>query len=62
MLLMNNLEIRQAMKENRLYSYEVAAALGIAETTMCRKLRKELDAQEKEKILAVIDKLAKEAK
>ena len=56
---MKNLEIRQAMKENRLFSYEVAAALGIADSTMSRKMRKELDAEEKQKILEVIDKLVK---
>lgn len=56
---MKNFEIRQAMKENRLFSYEVAAALGIADSTMSRKMRKELDAEEKQKILEVIDKLAK---
>ena len=56
---MKNFEIRQAMKENRLFSYEVAAALGIADSTMSRKMRKELDADEKQKILEVIEKLAK---
>lgn len=56
---MKNFEIRQAMKENRLFSYEVAAALGIADSTMSRKMRKELDAEEKQKILEVIEKLAK---
>lgn len=56
---MKNFEIRQAMKENRLFSYEVAAALGIADSTMSRKMRNELDEEEKQKILEVIDKLAK---
>lgn len=56
---MTNIEIRQAMQENRLFSYEVAAALGIADSTMSRKMRKELDEEEKQKILEVIEKLAK---
>lgn len=56
---MNNLEIRQAMKEKRLYNYEVASALGISEFTLSRKLRNELRQEEKEKILEVIEKLAK---
>ena len=55
---MRNLEIRQAMKENRIFSYEVAEALGIAETTMCRKLRKELPPEEKQRILKTIERLA----
>lgn len=57
---MNNLEIRTAIKKARLYSYEVAAALGLSETSFSRKLRKELSEEEKEKILDVIEKLAKE--
>lgn len=61
-MFMNNIEIRQAMKKNRLFSYEVADALGIADTTMSRKMRKELDAEEKQKILEVIEKLVKGAK
>ena len=56
---MKNIEIRQAMKKYRLFSYEVAAALGIADSTMSRKMRKELDADEKKRILDVIDKLAR---
>jgi predicted XRE-type DNA-binding protein len=56
---MKNFEIRRAMKENRLFSYEVAAALGIADSTMSRKMRKELDEEEKQKILEVIEKLAR---
>lgn len=56
---MNNTEIRQAIKANRLYNYEVAAALGISEFTLSRKLRNELDQEEKAKILEVIEKVAK---
>ena len=56
---MNNSEIRQAMKVNRLYSYEVAVALGVSEFTLSRKLRNELSQDDKEKILAVIEKLAR---
>ena len=59
---MNNFEIRQAMKENRLYNYEVAAALGVAEFTLSRKLRNELGQKEKEMVLEIIEKLAKGAK
>lgn len=55
---MNNLEVREVMKRSRLFGYEVAEALGISETHFSRKLRKELPVDEKEKILAVIEKLA----
>ena len=56
---MNNIEIRMAMKKARLYGYEVAAKLGISETAFSRKLRKELPAEEKQRILEAIDRLAK---
>lgn len=59
---MNNFEIREAMKENRLYNYEVAAVLGVSEFTLSRKLRNELNQEEKEKILGIIEKLVKGAK
>ena len=59
---MNNFEIRQAVKENRLYNYEGAAALGVSEFTLSRKLRNELGQEEKEKIQEVIEKLVKGAK
>ena len=59
---MNNFEIRQAVKENRLYNYEVAAALGVSEFTLSRKLRNELGQEEKTKILDAIDKLVRRVK
>lgn len=51
---MNNLEIRQAMKERRLFNYELAEMLGISEFTLSRKLRNELPQEEKERILELI--------
>ena len=56
---MNNLEIRIAIKNARLFSYEIAAELGLSETSFSRKLRKELSQDEKERILAAIDRIAK---
>lgn len=57
---MNNKEIRKAMSDKRIFSYEVAAALGISENTMCRKLRNELPAEDKRRVLDVINRLARE--
>lgn len=54
-----NIEIREAMKKHRVFSYELAAALGIADSTMSRKMRKEFDENEKKKILSVIERIAK---
>lgn len=59
---MNNIEIREAIKRARLFGYEVAEALGISETHFSRKLRKELPADEKARVLTAIEKLAKGGK
>ena len=53
---MNNIEIRNALKERRIYNYELAEMLGISEFTLSRKLRKELPEEEKQKILCIIRK------
>lgn len=57
---MKNQEIRTLAKSTGVKLWEVADALGIADTTFCRKLRKEFPADEKEKILSIITELAKE--
>lgn len=57
---MENVEIRSAYMQASIKQWQLAEALGISETHFSRKLRKELPQEEKEKILAVIEKLAKE--
>lgn len=57
---MANKEIRCALVNNDIRQYTLVDRLGITETTLSKKLRKELPKEEKEKILAVIEKLAKE--
>lgn len=57
---MSNQEIRNAAGGKGLRLWQVAEALGMNESAFSRKLRKELPQDEKEKILAVIDDLAKE--
>lgn len=51
---MNNLEIRQALKKHRMFSYELAEMLGISEWTLSRKLRKELPPEEQQLIIKLI--------
>lgn len=51
---MKNLEIRMALKEHRMFNYELAELLGISEFTLSRRLRSELPQKEKEKILNLI--------
>ena len=57
---MHNKEIRAAAKNAGICLWEVAEAYGISDSNFSRKLRKELPQEEKDKILDMIDKLAKE--
>lgn len=57
---MNNLQIRQAIKESKLRHYEIAKLMDISENTFSRKLRYELPQEEKEKILKIIKENKKE--
>lgn len=57
---MCNKEIRSAAKNAGVRLWEVAAACGINDGNFSRKLRQELPQEEKEKILAIIDRLARE--
>lgn len=55
---LSNLDVRTIAKENGVRLWEIADKLGISEPTITRKLRRELPADEKKKILAVIDEIA----
>ena len=57
---MNNKDIRNAAGGYGIKLWQVAEAIGMNESAFSRKLRKELPQTEKEKILAAIEKLAKE--
>ena len=52
-----NDKIKQAIKRSRFMQYEVAAAMGISECTLSKWFRKELTAEQQEKILSAIDRL-----
>lgn len=52
-----NEEIRTAMKDKGVYQWEVAKALGVAESTLIRWLREELSAEQKEAILEAIQNI-----
>ena len=54
---MYNVEIRNAIRKAGLFGYELAAALGVAETSFSRKLaRKELPNDQKQHILKTSDR------
>ena len=57
---MHNKEIRSAAKNAGVRLWEVAAAYGINDGNFSRKLRQELPQEEREKILAIINRLAQE--
>lgn len=55
---MYNIEIRNALKVNRIFGYQIAAHLGIAETSFSRKIaRRELTEAEKKTIYKIIEKI-----
>ncbi len=51
---MSNTEIREEMKKKGLEQWRLGALLGVSEATICRKMRMELPAEEKERILHII--------
>lgn len=58
---MHNKDIRDYAARRRVRLWEIAMELGINDSSLSRKLRKELTPDEKEKILGIIDRLAKGA-
>lgn len=56
---MKNLEIRARAVERGVKLWQVADELGIADTSLSRKLRSELSPHERDKILAIIERLSK---
>lgn len=56
---MRNLEIRQTAKEHGVKLWQVAEALGMADSSLSRKLRRELPEADKRRMLAIIIELAK---
>lgn len=55
---MNNLLIRQEAKRSGVALWEVAEALGVADSTLYRQLRRELPAEKQKKALAAIQAIA----
>lgn len=57
---MKNVEIRSAYMLAGIKQWQLAEAMGISETHLSRKLRKELPQEEKQTILEIIERLSKE--
>lgn len=58
---MFNQDIRRMAAGNGVRLWQIAEALGMADCSLSRKLRKELPAEEKAKIFEVIEQLSREA-
>ncbi len=58
---MQNQEIRAMARASNIRLWQIADALGILDCNFSRKLRRELPAEEKEKIFGIIRNLAAEA-
>lgn len=56
-----NMKIREKAKNNGIRLWQIADALGVQESFFSKKLRKELPAEERERVLNIIYDLAKEA-
>lgn len=57
-----NNDIRERAQCERVYLYEIAAAMGVSEPTLIRKLRFELPPEEKNRYFAAIEQVKKEQK
>ena len=55
---MANQIIRDELREQKVYQWELAKALGISESTMVRKMRIEMSDEETRELLALIDSIA----
>lgn len=55
-----NVDIRNTAAGNGVRLWQIAEALGIADCSFSRKLRKELPEDEKQKIFSIIKDLSKE--
>lgn len=54
--MLNNQKVRFALLENNMKQWELADLMGVSETVLSRRLRKELPEEEQERIVALIRK------
>lgn len=57
---MKNAEIKNKLKQAKIFQWQLADKLIISEMSLVRKLRYELSEEEKQKILTAIDELVTE--
>ncbi len=59
---MYNVDVRRTAAGNGIRLWQIADALGISDCSLSRKLRKELSAEEKATVFAIIRNLSQEVK
>ncbi len=59
---MYNVDVRRTAAGNGVRLWQIADALGISDCSLSRKLRKELSAEEKAAVFAIIRNLSQEVK
>lgn len=59
-MVQRNKEFKDYMKSKKVFNWQLAEHLGVAESTIYRWLRVEMDKDEKAKMLKVVDAIAKE--
>lgn len=57
---MKNIEIREAIKESGFRHWQIADIIGVADTTFCRMLRRELPESKKQEIMTAIERAKEE--
>lgn len=57
---MNNQQIREVMRENNIYMWQVAKKLNICETSFCKLFREELTQERKQQVLSAIMEIKQE--
>lgn len=59
---MNNQDVRRTAAGSGIRLWQIADALGIADCSLSRKLRKELTQEEKDRIFEIIKELSREVR
>lgn len=54
---MNNEQIKDLMKENSIFMWQVAKKLNVYETSFCKWFREELSEERKQQVLSAIEEI-----
>ena len=54
---MNNQEIKELMKQNKIFMWQVAKKLNVYETSFCKWFREELSEERKQQVLSAIEEI-----